>query len=56
MLHGKRSFSYVHYADGLKKAEQDKMLIVLENSRHGAENNDVEVFQEAIKGFIERYR
>jgi hypothetical protein len=32
------------------------MLVVLENSRHGAENNDVEVFQEAIKAFLEQYR
>ena len=40
----------------IETAKQDKMLIVLENSRHGAENNDVEVFQEAIKGFLEQYR
>jgi pimeloyl-ACP methyl ester carboxylesterase len=40
----------------IETAEQDKMLVILENSRHGAENNDVEVFQEAIKGFIEQYR
>lgn len=40
----------------IETEEQDKMLIVLENSRHGAENNDVEVFQKAIKGFFEKYR
>jgi len=40
----------------IETAEQDKTLIILENSRHGAENNDVEVFQEAIRGFLEQYR
>ncbi len=32
-------------------AEQNKELLILENSRHGAEDNDVLIFQEAIKKF-----
>lgn len=40
----------------IKTAKQDKMLVVLENSRHGAENTDVRVFQKAIKDFLEQYR
>ena len=39
----------------IETAEQDKVLVVLENSRHGAENNDIEVFQQAITGFLEQY-
>ena len=45
-----------HIYKEILTAKQDKILVVLENSRHGAENNDVEVFQEAIKGFLEQYR
>jgi len=45
-----------HIYNEIETAKQDKMLIVLENSRHGAENNDVELFQEAIGGFLEQYR
>jgi pimeloyl-ACP methyl ester carboxylesterase len=40
----------------IETAKQDKVLVILRNSRHGAENNDVVIFQEAIKGFIEQYR
>ena len=45
-----------HIYNEIETAKQDKMFIVLENSRHGAENIDVEVFQEAIKGFLEQER
>jgi len=37
-------------------AEQNKELLILENSRHGAEVNDVLIFQEAIKNFIAKYQ
>jgi len=40
----------------IKTASQDKTLIVLNNSRHGVENPDVQVFQKAIKKFLEQYR
>jgi pimeloyl-ACP methyl ester carboxylesterase len=42
--------------DEIETAEQDKELLVLNNSRHGAENEDVLIFQKAIKSFIDRYR
>jgi len=42
-----------HIYNEIETAEQDKTLVVLENSRHGAENDDVEVFQEAIEEFLE---
>lgn len=34
----------------------DKELLVLEQSRHGAENGDIEIMQTAIIEFIEKYR
>ena len=34
----------------------DKELLVLEQSRHGAENGDIEIMQRAIIEFIEKYR
>ena len=42
--------------DEIETAEQDKELLVLKNSRHGAENEDVLIFQRTIKSFIDRYR
>ena len=42
--------------DEIKTAEQDKELLVLNHSRHGAEDEDVLIFQNAIKSFIDRYR
>ena len=42
--------------DEIETAEQDKELLVLNNSRHGAENEDVIIFQMQIKSFIDRYR
>jgi len=36
--------------------EEDKTLLVLEQSRHGAEGEDVENLQKAIVAFVERYR
>ena len=36
--------------------EADKSLLVLEQSRHGAENGDIEIMQRAIIEFIEDYR
>lgn len=40
----------------IETASQDKTLIVLKNSRHGVEETDVQVFQKAIKDFLEQYR
>ena len=40
----------------IKTNEQDKKLIVLEQSRHGAEYEDRELLQNAIIDFIETYR
>ena len=36
--------------------ETDKVLLVLEGSRHGAENGDREILQRAVIEFIEEYR
>ena len=36
--------------------EKDKVLLVLEQSRHGAENGDKEILQRAVIEFIEKYR
>ena len=36
--------------------EAYKALLVLEQSRHGAENGDIEIMQRAIIEFIEEYR
>jgi len=36
--------------------EADKALLVLEQSRHGAENGDIEIMQRAIIEFLEKYR
>ena len=36
--------------------ESDKELLVLEQSRHGAENGDIKIMQRAIIEFIEKYR
>ncbi len=36
--------------------EADKTLLILEQSRHGAENGDIEILQRAVFGFIETYR
>jgi len=36
--------------------EADKALVVLEQSRHGAEHGDVAILQQAIIEFIEKYR
>ena len=36
--------------------QQDKKLVVLENSRHGAEHKDRELLQNTIIDFIETYR
>jgi len=40
----------------ISTAEPDKSLLVLENSRHGAEKEDVEIMQKAIIEFIEKYK
>ena len=37
-------------------SQADKELVVLERSRHGAEDDDIAEFQAAIIGFIEEYR
>ena len=36
--------------------KDDKVLLVLEQSRHGAENGDIEILQSAVIEFIEKYR
>ena len=36
--------------------ETDKALLVLEHSRHGAENGDREILQRAVVEFVEEYR
>jgi pimeloyl-ACP methyl ester carboxylesterase len=36
--------------------EADKALLILEQSRHGAENGDIEIMQKTIIEFIEKYR
>ena len=36
--------------------EIEKELLVLERSRHGAENGDIEILQRAVIEFIEKYR
>ena len=36
--------------------EADKALLVLEQSRHGAEDGDIEIMQRAIIEFTEKYR
>jgi esterase/lipase len=36
--------------------ETDKTLLVLEQSRHGAENGDIAILQSAVIEFIEKYR
>ena len=42
--------------DEIETIEQDKKLFVLKNSRHGAENEDVILFQKELKNFINKYR
>jgi esterase/lipase len=36
--------------------ETDKVLLVLEQSGHGAENGDIEILQRSVIEFIEKYR
>ena len=45
---------YIYNNIGTKK--QDKTLLILNNSRHGAEEPDVGQFQKSIMDFIERYK
>ena len=40
----------------ISKDQSDKELLVLEQSRHGAENGDIKIMQRAIIEFIEKYR
>ena len=42
--------------DKINTDEADKTLLVLEHSRHGAENGDIEIFQRAITDFVEKYQ
>ncbi len=45
-----------HIYDKISTTPENKQLIILENSRHGAENSDVAIFQEEITNFINRYK
>ena len=40
----------------IRTDEEDKVFLVLEQSRHGAENGDREILQRAIIEFVEEYR
>lgn len=40
----------------IETVSQDKKLVVLSNSRHGAENKDVLILQKAIQNFITKYK
>ena len=42
--------------DEISTGETDKALLILEHSRHGAENGDREILQRAVIEFIEEYR
>ena len=42
--------------DEISTEEIDKKILVLEHSRHGAENDDIEKLQGALIEFIEQYR
>ncbi len=36
--------------------KNDKKLVILSESRHGAEGSDIEIFQQEVTSFIEKYR
>jgi len=42
--------------DNISTQYGDKKLIILEESRHGAEHDDVVIFQESMVDFIEKYK
>ena len=42
--------------DEIGTSPEDKNLVVLENSRHGAEGDDRLIFQNAVIDFIETHR
>ncbi len=61
MIHGRRDLQAPPevgqwYYDHIETPEEDKELVVLEESGHGAVGEDVEVFLDSIRGFIERHR
>ena len=45
-----------HILDTIGTAVADKRLVVLENSRHGAEHTDIKLLQQEMTAFIEQYR
>jgi pimeloyl-ACP methyl ester carboxylesterase len=45
-----------HILNTISTPNSHKKLVVLENSRHGAEHSDVKVLQDEISSFIEQYR
>jgi pimeloyl-ACP methyl ester carboxylesterase len=40
------------HLDSIDTPANNKSLIILENSRHGAEGEDIKIFQDAITNFI----